>query len=71
MFLGSDSAAAVDGLTDDVSVAGVPSRLLDHVQGHPPQVLLRHLRPRARRIEVEAAEDLLRRGDLGPMWNST
>jgi hypothetical protein len=38
--------------------------LFDHVQRHPSQVLVCHLRPRARYVEIEGANDLLRRGEL-------
>jgi len=52
------AATAVDGLPDDVGVAGVTSGLLDHVHRYPSQVLVGHLRPRTRRVEIEAAQDL-------------
>lgn len=45
----SASAAAVDGLADDVSVTGVTSGLLDHVERHPAEVATGHLRPCTRR----------------------
>jgi hypothetical protein len=68
----SEFPAAVDRFTADVSVTSVtsvpsgPSGFLDHVQPNPPQVPARHVRPRARRVEINTA-DLLRCGDLLPV----
>src|SRR5439155_20998759 len=56
-------AAAVDGLADDVSVASVPSGLLNHVYRNPPQVPSQ-LWPCARCIEINRPDDLLRSSDL-------
>jgi hypothetical protein len=64
---GSDTATAIDGLADDVRMAGVPSRFLDHVERHPPKVATRHRRPRATRVKIEGAEDLPWGGDLLPV----
>ena len=56
-------AHAVDGLADDVSLASVPSGLLNQVYRNPPKVPS-HLSPCAGHVEINRIEDLLRSSDL-------
>lgn len=60
----SDSAAAVEGLPEDVRMAGMPRRLLDHVQQYPSQVAVRERRPGAGGVEVPLSSDLPGDGSL-------
>jgi hypothetical protein len=58
------SPAAVEGLPNDVRMAGVPGRLLDHVQQDPSQVAVCERGPGAGRLEVPLSSDLTGDGGL-------
>ena len=66
-LLASTPARAIDGLADDVGVAGVASGLLDHVYRNPPHALVDLVRPGAQCVEIEAAQDVVRGDDLFPV----
>src|SRR4051812_1156900 len=59
----SPAPSAIDGLADDVRVTSVASGLLDHVHRNPTKVLVRQVTARTHSIEIEVAQDLVRRGD--------
>ncbi len=48
----------IEGLPDEVSVAGVPGGLLNQVQQHPAQVAVDDVRPCAGVVELHGVDDL-------------